>query len=361
MLKSILILVCLMPFIANAAFPEVDKVIGEAISKKTLPGAVTNIGTKEKVLSRAVYGKKDLTTKNTLETIYDLASLTKVVGTATSIMILEEQGKLSTSDKVSLYIPEFHSADKEDLTIEDLMRHRSGFQPGTNSIKGETYHAFISRVAGTKLQYKPRTDVVYSDLNFILLGDIVQRVSGMSLHEFTHAHIYSPLGMDHTGYFVSEENKSFCAPTLAGRVCVPHDPTAFNYYPNNLGHAGLFSTGEDMGKFARMYLNNGVLDGVRILKTETVLKMTTLPKDQLRGLGWDLLSPYAAPPRGEIYAKGISYGHTGYTGTSLWIDPKSGSYYVLLTNRVYLGEDQTAKPFTALRRAVANAVARFFY
>ncbi len=152
-----------MPFIADAAFPEVDKVIGAAIAQKTLPGAVTNIGTKEKVLTRAVYGKKDLTSKNTLETIYDLASLTKVVGTATSIMILEEQGKLTTSDKMSLYLPEFNTPEKEDLTIEDLMRHRSGFQPGINSIKGESYHDFISRVAGTKLQYRPRTDVVYSD------------------------------------------------------------------------------------------------------------------------------------------------------------------------------------------------------
>jgi CubicO group peptidase (beta-lactamase class C family) len=350
-----------MPLFAEAAFPEVDKVIGQAIAQKTLPGAVTNIGTKEKVLSRAVYGKKDLTSKNSLETIYYLASLTKVVGTATSIMILEEQGKLSTTDKVSLYYPEFNTQDKSDLTIEDLMKHRSGFPPGTNSIKGEAFHTFISRVAATKLQYKPRTDVVYSDLNFILLGEIVQKVSGMTLNEFTHTYIYSPLKMDHTGYYVSEENKSFCAPTLVNRICVPHDPTAFNYYPNNLGHAGLFSTGEDMGRFARMYLNMGLLDGVRILKEETVKKMTTLPKDELRGLGWDLLSPYAGPPRGEIFAKGISYGHTGYTGTSLWIDPKTGSYYVLLSNRVYLGEDQTAKPFTALRRAVATAVARFFY
>lgn len=361
MLKFILILVCSMSALSYGAFPEVDKVIGLAISAKTLPGAVTNIGTREKVLSRAVYGKKDLTTKNSLDTIYDLASLTKVVGTATSIMILEEQGKLKTTDKMSDHFPEFKTAGKDDLTIEDLMRHRSGFPPGTNSIKGEAYADFISRVASTKLQYKPRTDVEYSDLNFILLGELVQRVSGMSLHEFTHTYIYAPLKMDHTGYFVSEENKSFCAPTMSNRVCVPHDPTAFNYYPNNLGHAGLFSTVEDVGRFARMYLNNGILDGVRILKEETVLKMTTLPKDQLRGLGWDLLSPYANPPRGEVYAKGISYGHTGYTGTTIWIDPKSGSYYVFLSNRVYLGEDATAKPFTALRHAVANAVARYFY
>lgn len=361
MSKLILMLVCLMPLTSFASFPEVDKVIGEAIKSKTLPGAVTDIGSKEKVLARGVYGRIDLTTQNSLYTIYDVASLTKVVGTATSIMILEEQGKLSVTDKLTNYFPEFNTPEKADLTIEDLMRHRSGFKPGTHSISGESYTDLISRIAGTKLQYKPRAGVVYSDLNFILLGDIVQKVSGLSLHEFTHTHIFAPLKMENTGYFVSEEKKSSCAPTLVNRFCVPHDPTAFNYYPNNLGHAGLFSTAEDIGKFARMYLNNGSLDGVRILKEETVKKMTVLPKDELRGLGWDLLSPYAAPPRGEIYAKGISYGHTGYTGTSLWIDPKSGSYYVLLSNRVYLGEEATQKPFTALRRAVATAVARFFY
>lgn len=361
MLKFILILVCFMSALSYGAFPEVDKVIGLAISKQTLPGAVTNIGNREKVLSRAAYGKKDLTTKNTADTIYDLASLTKVVGTATSIMILEEQGKLQTTDKLTLYFPEFETDDKRDLTIEDLMRHRSGFRPGTNSLKGETYSDFISRVASTKLQYKPRTDVVYSDLNFILLGDIVQKVSGMSLHEFTKEYIFLPLGMKNTGYFVTEENQNFCAPTMVNRKCVPHDPTAFNYHPNNLGHAGLFSTGEDVGRFARMYLNNGTLEGVRILKEETVRKMTVLPEKELRGLGWDLLSPYANPPRGEIFAKGISYGHTGYTGTTMWIDPKSGSYYIFLSNRVYLGEEATAKPFTALRRAVATAVAKYFY
>lgn len=361
MLKLILLMVCTMSLESLAAFPEVDKVIGQAIAKKTLPGAVTNIGTKEKVLSRAVYGKRDLTTKNTSETIYDLASLTKVVGTATSIMILEEQGKLNVTDKLTEYFPEFETEEKRDLTIEDLMRHRSGFKPGTNSVKGESYPELISRVAATKLQYKPRTEVVYSDLNFILLGHIVQKVSGVSLHEFTQTHIFLPLGMKNTGYFVAEENKNLCAPTVVDRKCIPHDPTAFNYYPHNLGHAGLFSTAEDVGKFARMYLNNGSLDGVRILKEETVKKMITVPKNELRGLGWDLLSPFANPPRGEIFAKGISYGHTGYTGTTMWIDPKSGSYYVFLSNRVYLGEEQTAKPFTALRRAVATAVAGYFY
>jgi CubicO group peptidase (beta-lactamase class C family) len=361
MTSFILVLMCLIPMVSAADFPEVDKVIGQAIASKTLPGAVTNIGTNEKTLSLGVYGKRDLTTINSSNTIYDLASLTKVVGTATSIMILEEQGKLKTTDKLILYFPEFETEEKNDLTIEDLMRHRSGFKPGTNSIKGESYPDFISRVASSKLQYKPRTDVVYSDLNFILLGDIVQKVSGVSLHEFTQNYIFGPLKMQKTGYFVSEADQELCAPTLVNRKCVPHDPTAFNYYPHNLGHAGLFSTGEDVGRFARMYLNNGELDGVRILKEETVRKMITLPEKTLRGLGWDLLSPYADPPRGEIYAKGISYGHTGYTGTSLWIDPKSNSYYVLLSNRVYLGEEATQKPFTALRRAVATAVARFFY
>lgn len=361
MLKFLLALILILPSVGFASFQEVDQLIRQAIAEKTLPGAVIHIGTSDSVLSQSALGTKDHISKNSLTTIYDVASLTKVIATATSILILEEQGKLRVSDKVSLYIPEFKSREKKDLTIEDLMRHHAGLASGNRALPVETFDQFISRISSTPLSYKPLTKTVYSDVGFILLGHIVEKVSGMSLNDFTQNYIFIPLRMNKTGYAVTPTDIGLCAPTLKNRMCVPHDPTAFRFYPLSLGHAGIFSTGDDIGRFARMYLNRGMLDGVRILTEESVMKMTVLSENQIRGLGWDLLSPYANPPRGEVFPAGISYGHTGYTGTSLWIDPHSQTYYVLLSNRVFNGEENTAKPFTALRRSVSTAIGKTIY
>lgn len=157
--------------------------------------------------------------------------------------------------------------------------------------------------------------------------------------------------MNDTGYFVSETN----------RRCLPHDPKAFDLYPNSLGHAGLFSTARDLSIFAKMYLGNGTLMGTRILSSESIVKMISLEGTQIRGLGWDLLSPFASAPRGEVFPEGFSYGHTGHTGTTLWIDPQSKSYYVFLSNRVYLGASETVKPFTALRRELSTVIGKIIY
>ena len=240
------------------------------------------------------------------------------------------------------------------------MLHHSGLPAGTNPVAGENYPTFISRVARTALAYSTGSKTGYSDLGFILLGEIVEMSSGLTLDQFTQTYIYKPLKMDRTGYFVSKELASLCAPTTSRKPCIPHDPKSFQFYPENTGHAGVFSTGEDLSHFARMYLNLGSLDGVQIMKKETVVKMTTLTSAE-RALGWDMLSPYSNPPRGEIFPKAISYGHTGYTGTTMWIDPKSGSYYIFLSNRVFLGEEATAAPFTALRRAVSTAIGKAIY
>jgi serine-type D-Ala-D-Ala carboxypeptidase len=344
-----------------ASIPDVDKAIQKGISDKVLPGAVLHIGNTEKVIERVAYGKRDLSTLNDLSTIYDLASLTKVIATATSIMILEEQGKLNVSDRLSLYYPEYAKGQKKDLLIEDLLRHRSGLASGIRLLQNETYDSYIGRIVSSPLSYTPRLKTVYSDPGFILLGDIVQKVSGESLQDFVRDNIFHPLKMFKTGYFVEEANKVSCAPTLIDRLCVPHDPVAYAMYPLNLGHAGLFSTGDDVARFAMMYLNKGELEGTRILSQKSVERMTVLSSGEIRGLGWDLLSPYATAPRGELFAKGISYGHTGYTGTSIWIDPKSGSFYVFLANRVLLGDQQTSAPFKDLRHAVSTGVAKLFY
>jgi CubicO group peptidase (beta-lactamase class C family) len=359
MLNFALLLLSLLSVTYAGTLPVVDEILEKALDAKTLPGGVLFVGQKDTVIEKSAVGTTDGTTKVTFNTIYDLASLTKVVATATSIMILEEQGKLKVTDKLSQYYYPFRTPSKKNITIEDLMRHRSGLPASVKILPTDTYEDFIARSLALALQYKPGTDVVYSDVGFIILGDLVQKISGTSLHQFTHDHIYKPLGMNHTGYFVEEKEE--CAPTTKKAKCVPHDPKAFVMYPHNLGHAGVFSTIDDLSRFAKMYLQEGILDGVRILETATVKRMTEITDPELRGLGWDLLSPYASAPRGEVFEKGTSYGHTGYTGTTIWIDPKTKSFYVFLSNRVYLGEDNTAKPFTALRRELSTEIGRFIY
>lgn len=358
MLQILLMLILTIP--VHASFKEAEKLINKAISKKVLPGAVLAVGRKNEILVKKAYGKRDLSEKNSLETIYDLASLTKII-TATSVLILEEQGKLKISDKVGLYIPHFNSPDKDEVTLEDLLRHRGGLPSGLRPLDEEDFSSYVKRMASIPLSYTPGKKTVYSDLGLILLGLIVQKVSGVSLEEFTKEHIFNPLKMKKTSYVVEEERKKLCAPTLPDRLCVPHDPTAFHFYPHTLGHAGVFSTLDDVLRLAKMFLNGGELEGTRILKKTTVKKMIHLPPKEVRGLGFDLLSPYATAPRGEVFPEGISFGHTGYTGTTLWIDPKSHSFYVFLSNRVFLGDGRTKKAFTELRKSLSTAIGKAIY
>lgn len=349
--------VCLLA----ADFQKVDQAILKGIEEETLPGGVLVVGQSGKLLKEDVYGLKSLSEENSLHTIYDIASLSKVVGTATSIMILEEEGKLSILQKLSDFYPEFRSPEKKEVTILHLLRHNSGLPSSIRPLSTDTYESFIKRAVSLPLQHKTGIDTVYSDTGFIILGDIVQKVSGKSLHEFTQEKIFGPLNMKKTGYIVKKDLLSLCAPTAEKTPCIPHDPKSFALYPSQLGHAGIFSDIRDLTRFVRMYMDGGELDGVRILRKETIRKMTEITGTELRGLGWDLLSPYAVAPRGEVFPAGISYGHTGFTGTTIWIDPVSESFYVFLSNRVLLGEDRTGTPFTRLRKLMSTLIGEAIY
>ncbi|MFA5584440.1 MAG: serine hydrolase, partial [Bacteriovoracaceae bacterium] len=202
---------------------------------------------------------------------------------------------------------------------------------------------------------------VYSDVGFIILGDLVQKVSGMTLSEFKRQKIFRPLGMNETGYEVKSHNRDRCAPTAEDKKCIPHDPKALFMYPHALGHAGVFSTIGNLSRLAQLFLQKGIYHGKRILKEVSVRKMSMLYPGEVRGMGFDLLSPYANPPRGEVFPKGLSYGHTGFTGTTFWIDPQTQTYYIFLSNRVYLGESHTGKAFTELRRTLATLIGESIY
>jgi uncharacterized protein YbbC (DUF1343 family) len=342
----------------------VDETINRAIQQDRLPGAVLVVGHDGQIVYRKAYGKRALVPQPeamTVDTIFDCASLTKVIATTSSLMKLFEQGKFRLNDKVTDYIPEFQGG-KSDITLRNLFTHFSGLQPDV-PLKPEWsgYDTGIRLACTTKPAGPPGVRFVYSDINFILLGEIVHRLSGQLLSEYARQHIFLPLGMTETMFqppaslaprIAPTERADKTSPPLRGVV---HDPST-RAMGGVAGHAGMFSTAADLARFAQMMLNGGSLDGVRLFSPLTVAKFTEAqsPPDQpiLRGLGWDIDSPYSGN-RGELFPIG-SYGHTGFTGTSIWIDPSTRSYVILLANSVH----PDARPaLTPLRSKVATIVA----
>jgi uncharacterized protein YbbC (DUF1343 family)/CubicO group peptidase (beta-lactamase class C family) len=348
------------PFAGSQAL---DAAINLAIEQGRLPGAVLVVGHDGQVVYRKAYGKRALIPTPeamTADTIFDIASLTKVVATTSSLMKLFEQGKFRLNDKITDYIPEFQDGHS-DITIRNLFTHFSGLAPDVPLDKPWTgYQTGIRLAATTKPQGPPLVRFVYSDINFILLGELVHRLTGQTLSDYARQNIFLPLGMRETQFQPPAALVPRIAPTERLNGAAPlrgvvHDPTARNM-GGVAGHAGVFSTADDLARFAQMMLNGGELDGVRIAGPLTIKKFTEpqTPPDQpiLRGLGWDIDSPYSGN-RGELFPIG-SYGHTGFTGTSLWIDPSTQSYVILLANSVH----PTARPaITPLRSKVATIAA----
>lgn len=341
-----------------------DAIIEAAVRDDVIPGAVVWVGWRGRILYRKAYGWRALVPERepmTEDTIFDLASLTKVVATAPAIMWLFERGLLRLNDPVTQYLPEFQGG-KSRITVRQLLTHFSGLKP---DLELETdwsgYEVAIQKALQEPPAAEPGERFIYSDINFILLGEIVRRLSGQPLDEFTREKIFEPLGMHETCFRPPRQWLPRIAPTeqLPGQSHplrgVVHDPTA-RRMGGVAGHAGLFSTAHDLSRFAQMMLGLGEFRGARILQPLTVRKMTSpqSPADQyvLRGLGWDIDSAYSAN-RGELFPLG-SYGHTGFTGTSLWIDPTTQSYVILLTNSVH---PRVRPPINSLRSRVATLVA----
>jgi CubicO group peptidase (beta-lactamase class C family) len=366
-MKLLFLLLMILNFLPRNAsaydWSEVSTVINKGLEEKLLPGAVLLVGNKTDILFQEAFGNIDAENSlNTTKTLYDLASLTKVVATTTSIMLLEEQGKLSLQDKITKFFPEFTGVGKEDVTIEQVLRHESGLAAWQGPLILETFENYLSRFLQAPLSYIPGSKFVYSDLGFILLAQVVEKISKLPIGEFAKQNIFLPLEMNSTYYHVPAELNVLCAPTFKDREkCLPHDPISFRFSPLELGHAGLFSTAENLSHLIQMYLNLGKYKNARFLKEETVNKMITLPPNKMHGLGFDLLSPYTDAPRGQVFPKGISYGHTGYTGTTIWVDPVSGGFLIFLSNRVLSGEGSTAQRFFKLRNDISTAIGKQFY
>jgi uncharacterized protein YbbC (DUF1343 family)/CubicO group peptidase (beta-lactamase class C family) len=338
----------------------VDAVVKNAIERGHTPGAVVLIGHQGKVIYRKAFGNRSLeptVEPMTVDTVFDMASLTKVMATTGSVMRMVQLGQIKLNDPVSRYIPEFAQNGKGEVTIRQLLTHYSGLRPDLDLKPEWTSQLEAFRLASAeKLINPPGSTFVYSDINFIVLGELVQKLSGMMLNRYAETFIFEPLGMTNSRFLPPQSWFLRIAPTakdersgmmLRGLV---HDPTA-RQMGGVAGHAGLFSTADDTAKFAQAMLNGGA----PVWSKLTVEKMTTPQQPPnmtvLRGLGWDIDSPYSTN-RGDLLPVG-SFGHTGFTGTSLWIDPTTDTYIVILTNAVHVKNGNVV----TLRSEVATAVA----
>lgn len=369
-MKLFVFLACAAALCAQETFtagPDVDAQIEQAVHDELIPGAVLLIGHNGQIVYRKAYGYRALIPHRetmTVDTIFDAASLTKVVATTPSVMKLVEEGKIRISDPVTKYLPEFQDGHS-NITVRNLMTHFSGLRPDLDLQPAWSgYETGIEKALHDPPAGPPGVRFVYSDINFILMGEIVHRVSGEMLDEYARKHVFEPLDMKDTRFKPPASEIPRIAPTEidpdTGRPFrgVVHDETA-RYMGGVAGHAGLFTTADDLAKYAQMMLDLGTVKGKEIFDPQVIRFFTSpqSPADQpiLRGLGWDIDSPFSSN-RGELFPIG-SYGHTGFTGTSVWIDPLSRSYVILLTNSVH---PHRGKSLLSLRSRVATAVAASF-
>ena len=331
----------------------------KAIQTGKIPGAVILIGNQGKVIYCKAFGFRELKPKKspmTTDTIFDMASLTKVIATSTAVMQLVEKGELNLDDPVAKYWPEFKANGKELIRVCDLLTHYSGLRPALDSKpKWSGYDTALRMIEEEKPIFPPETNFIYSDVNFIILGELVSRISGKPLDVYCDDHIFKPLGMKDTGFKPSSALRSRVAPTqyehgskgkmLRGEV---HDPAAYSM-GGVAGHAGLFSTADDLGIFAQMILDGGNRKSAQILSSRMIEKMTAPQSPPgsmpLRGLGWNIDSSL-----GSIG----SFGHKGYTGTGIWVDPVSNTYVIILTNRVHPNGKGKVEPLRAKVLSLVN-------
>lgn len=378
-MRLLLAVWCLAPCAAPAAgaeldrakLAEIDAAATAAVERGELPGAVIVVVHNDAVAYRKAFGNratKPGAVPMTADTVFDMASLTKPIATGTAVALLMEQGKLKPDDLVSKHWPAFGANGKERVTVAHLLLHTSGLT-ADNAIAdyADGRARALERVAGQKLETEPGARFRYSDVGFIALGELVERVGGAPLDAFAKKHVFDPLKMTDTGFAPSAELAKRVAPTgpRDGKIVLGtvHDPRAFRM-GGVAGHAGLFSTADDLARYCRMLLRGGELDGTRVLSAEGVKRFTgphPVPlidkaKKETKGaraFGWDVDTSYSAP-RGDLFGRTAGCGHTGFTGTSVWLDFETRTAVIVLSNRVHPDDKGNA---TRLRREVGTIVA----
>ncbi len=327
----------------------VDSLLTASIADQAFPGASAAAGYPNAVVLMTADGTYtyDDARPITPQTRYDLASLTKVVATTTAIMLLTERGEIDIDAPVARYVPAFGQAGKESVTVRQIMTHSAGltaFRPF--HVQGfTTAEQVFDTIYATPLQYEPDTKTVYSDWGMMVLLRAVEGITAMPFDEWATANIFEPLGMNATGYIAVDSPDSDAVPTevdgtrglVSGYV---HDETAM-LVGGVAGHAGLFSTAEDLSRFARMLLGGGTLEGVTLLQPETIARFASRQNvvgQSTRAIGWDTRSDAGYSSAGTRFGP-RAFGHTGFTGTSMWFDPDAQIFAILLTNRVHPTRD----------------------
>ena len=376
---SLFISFCFIAFSSNSTekkikgsvydFSRVERIVNDAIDEKAFPGAVVMIWKDSKVFFEKPFGYFTYDKNSSeveLNTIYDLASLTKVLATTTSTMICVDKKLFNLDDKVAKYIPSFSSNGKENVKIKNLLLHNSGLPAWKRYYdKDFSVEEILDDIYSSAIEFEPGTQTLYSDLGMIVLGKVIEKVSGKSLDVFCKEIIFSPLQMNHTYFNPPDSVKERIPPTevdnywrmklIKGEV---HDENA-SLLGGVSGHAGLFSTAGDIARLLEMIMNKGQLSGDQLIKKETVELFTSKRNSQNERLpGWDIKSEKGSSA-GEKFSE-QSFGHTGFTGTSIWIDPSRNLFVVFLTNRVYPSRENKkilhVRP--ELHDAVINAVER---
>jgi uncharacterized protein YbbC (DUF1343 family)/CubicO group peptidase (beta-lactamase class C family) len=358
-----------LPFPARAQetarFDALDEILREAVTGGDVPGAVVLVGRGDRTLYQRAFGSRTLVPEPSpmaTDTIFDIASLTKPLGTTIAVMSLVERGSVKLEAPVGRYIKEFKGRPFEGVTIRRLLTHSAGL-PATPPGPVVPFPAYAKTLAKLKLDYPPGTGFEYSDTGFILLAEVVRRVSGARIDKYLERTVFVPLHMTDTSFHPGAAVLRRVAPTefhdghmLIGEV---HDPRARGL-GGVAGHAGMFSTASDLARLCRMLLNGGALGETRVLRPQTVRMMWARAPDGngTRTLGWDMTSAYARPMM-PFFPAG-SVGHTGFTGTSVWIDPSSQGYVILLTNRVHPSGGNAARIRDLRTRVTAAAGAALF-
>ena len=356
--------VALLP--AADPLDEIGAEVHAAIARQELPGAVVLILKDDRVIFRKAFGHRSVIPGQppvpmTADTVFDLASLTKPIATASAIILLNEHGKLTLDDPVAKHWPAFAANGKEQVTIAQCLLHTSGLTPD-NALADyrDGRDKALERVAGLKLDALASTRLRYSDVGYVVLGHLVERLSGLSLDRFATDNLFKPLAMNDTSFLPPEALRGRCAPTtqvsgkwLTGMV---HDSRA-RLMGGVAGHAGLFGTADDLAVFARMLLAGGELKGRRVLRAESV-ELLTKPRPVpggFRTYGWDVDTAYSGN-RGSVFPRAGGFGHTGFTGTSIWADRASKAVVIFLSNRVH--PDEKKGNVNKLRGTVATLAAR---
>ncbi|MDG2130499.1 MAG: serine hydrolase [Fuerstiella sp.] len=320
----------------------IDRIVAEGLTRARMPGCVVLVGHQGRTVFHKAYGYRQLQPEKVAmltDTVFDLASLTKPVATATSVMSLVEQGKLTLDDAVAAHLPDFADNGKAGITVRQLLTHMGGLIPDNSMRDYDDGPAeAMRRVFALTPTAVPGEKFMYSDVGFIVLAELVKRITGEDVHQYSRRVIFGPLQMTETGFLPTSDLAVRAAVTqqrgehwMQGEV---HDPRAYAL-GGIAGHAGLFSTAADLARYAQAMINGGILDGVRVLQPDTVALMRSPVQvsSGLRTPGWDMKSPYSSN-RGDLLSA-AAFGHGGFTGTALWIDPDQKLFVVFLSNRVH--------------------------